>query len=138
MFKKVVKCKPDIMPLIFSNQFFEKRLSFRERNMKLLLETVTYIRVTCIITMKTGTYIMQCRKYYLHNCNSNSHLHNYNKNCHPHICRRNCQLHMCYRNFLWHNCNRNSIIVTERSTSIKVTASTTSKPTKMQQTLPLA
>ena len=31
---------------MFSDQFYEKRLSFRERNMKLLQETVTYIRVT--------------------------------------------------------------------------------------------
>ena len=42
---------------MFSDQFYEKRLSVRERNMKLLLETVTYIAiketVTCIITMET-------------------------------------------------------------------------------------
>ena len=42
---------------MFSGQFYEKSLSVRERNMKLLLETVTYIaikeRVTCIITIET-------------------------------------------------------------------------------------
>ena len=49
---------------MFSDQFYEKRLSVRERNMKLLLETVTYIvikgRVTCIITMETVMCIMHC------------------------------------------------------------------------------
>ena len=42
---------------MFSGQFYEKRLSVRDRNMKLLLETATYIaikeRVTCIIAMET-------------------------------------------------------------------------------------
>ena len=65
---------------MFSDKFYEKRLSIRERNMKLLLETVTYIaikeRVTCIITMETIMCIMYCRKYHLHNCNRDSHLHN--------------------------------------------------------------
>ena len=42
---KVVKCKPDIMPLLFFGQFYEKRQSLRERNMKLLLKTVTYIAI---------------------------------------------------------------------------------------------
>ena len=64
---------------MFSDQFYEKRLSFRERNMKLLLETVTYIRVTCKITMETVMCIMHCRKYHLHDCNRDSHLHNCNK-----------------------------------------------------------
>ena len=42
---------------MFCGQFYEKRLSVRESNMKLLLETATYIaikeRVTCIIEMET-------------------------------------------------------------------------------------
>ena len=44
---------------MFSDQFYEERLSVRERNMKLeyLLEAVTYIAikegVTCIIAMET-------------------------------------------------------------------------------------
>ena len=46
---------------MFSGQFYEKRLSVRERNMKLLLETVTYIaikeRVTCIITMDVYSHV---------------------------------------------------------------------------------
>ena len=47
---------------MFSGQFYEKRLSVREKNMKLLLETVTYIaikeRVTCINAMETVMCIM--------------------------------------------------------------------------------
>ena len=40
-----MKCKFDIMPsaLMFSGQFYEKWLSVREKNIKLLLETGTYI-----------------------------------------------------------------------------------------------
>ena len=57
---------------MFFDQFYEKRLPFRERNLKLLLETVTYIavkeRVTCIITIETVKCIMHCRKYHPHNC----------------------------------------------------------------------
>ena len=97
---------------MFSGQFYEKRLSIREKNIKLLLETVAYIaikeRLTCIITLDTVTYIMHCRKYDLLNYKRDSHLHNYNKNYHPHICCSNCHLHMCYRNVYLYNCNRNS------------------------------
>ena len=61
-------------PLTFSGQFYEKWVSVRERNIKLLLDTVTYIAtaetVTCIIT-----------KYHLHDGNRDSHVHNFNKNC---------------------------------------------------------
>ena len=57
---------------MFSGQFYEKRLSVRESNMKLLFETVTYIaikeRVTYIITIEAVIYIMHYRKYHLHNC----------------------------------------------------------------------
>ena len=42
---------------MLSDQFYEERLSVRERNMKFLLETFTYIatkeRVTNIIAMET-------------------------------------------------------------------------------------
>ena len=42
---------------MFSDQFYEERLSVRERKMELLLETVTYIaikeRITCITAMET-------------------------------------------------------------------------------------
>ena len=73
-----------------SGQFYEKRQSVRERNMKLLLETVTYTaikeRVTCIIAIETVMCIMHHRKYRLYNCNRDSYLHNFNKHCHPHIC----------------------------------------------------
>ena len=47
---------------MFSDQFYEERLSVREQNMKLLLETVTYIAIkerdTCIIAMETVTCII--------------------------------------------------------------------------------
>ena len=47
---------------MFSDQFYEERLSVRERNMKLLLETVTYVaikeRVTCIIAIETVACII--------------------------------------------------------------------------------
>ena len=50
---------------MFSGQFYEKRLSVRERNMKSLLETVIYtaikVRVTCIITIETVICIMHCK-----------------------------------------------------------------------------
>ena len=46
--------------------FFEKWASVRERNLKLLLETVAPIAtaetVTCIITVRLVIYIMHCRK----------------------------------------------------------------------------
>ena len=80
------------------NQFFEKWVSFRERSIKLLLESVTCITET----------FMPCRKYHLDNCNRDSHLPKYKQNCHPHIWWKNCHLHKCCRNFLLSNCNRNS------------------------------
>ena len=74
---------------MFSGQFYEKWVSVRERNIKLLLETVTYIAttetVTCIITIEIVMCIMHCRKYYLHDCNRDFDMHNLNKNCHPHL-----------------------------------------------------
>ena len=70
--------------LMLSSQFYEKWLSVRERNIKLLLETVTYIAttetVTCITTIELVMCIMHCRKYYLHHCNRGIHLHSFNKN----------------------------------------------------------
>ena len=45
---------------MFSDQFYEDRMSVRERNKKLLLETVT-----CVAS-----------KSHLHDCNGNSHVHN--------------------------------------------------------------
>ena len=47
---------------MFSGRFYEKRLSVRERNMKMLLETVTYLAIK--------------EKTLLHNYNRNSHVHN--------------------------------------------------------------
>ena len=56
---------------MFVGQFYEKWMLVIERNIKLLLETVTYIAiaetVTCTITIETVTCIMHCRKYHLHN-----------------------------------------------------------------------
>ena len=63
---------------MLSGQFYEKWVSVRERNIKLLLETVTYIAttetVTCITTIEIVMCIIHCRKYYLHDCNRQSHL----------------------------------------------------------------
>ena len=87
---------------MFSGQFYEKWVSVRERNIKLLLETVTYIAttetVTCIIAIEIVMGIMHCRKHYLRDCNRDSHVHNFNKNSHPHISCNNFHLHKCYRN----------------------------------------
>ena len=56
---------------MFSGQFYEKWVSFRERDIKLLLETATYIAtteiITCIIKIKVVMCVMHCRKYHLHN-----------------------------------------------------------------------
>ena len=66
---------------MFSGQFYKKTLSVKERNMKLVFETVTYIaikeRVTYIITKETVLGIMHHKKYHLHTCNRDSNLHNY-------------------------------------------------------------
>ena len=64
MFTKVVKCKPDIMPLnVFWSILWNEAVS-REMNMKLLLETVACIaikeRVTCIITIKITIKTVTC------------------------------------------------------------------------------
>ena len=99
---------------MFSGQFYEKWMSVGERNIKLLLEAVTWMATletgTPIIAIEIVMCIMHCRKYHLHDCNRDSHLHNFNKNCHPHICCRNFHLHKCCRNFQLYNCNRNSCL----------------------------
>ena len=68
--------------LMLSGQLYEKWVPVRERNLTLLLETVTCIAateiVTCIITVEIVMCTMHCRKYYLHNCNRDSHVHNFN------------------------------------------------------------
>ena len=46
---------------MFSGQFYEKKLPVRERNMKLLPETVSYIAI---------------KESHLHNYNRHSHVHN--------------------------------------------------------------
>ena len=72
---------------MFSGQFYEKWVSVREMNIKLLLETVTYIATTetatCIITIEIVVRIMHCRKYHLPDCNRDSHVHNFNKKLSP-------------------------------------------------------
>ena len=64
---------------MFSGQFYEKWVSVRERNLKLLLETVAYIAtaetVTCIIAIEIVMCIMHCEKYYLHDCSRDSLVH---------------------------------------------------------------
>ena len=71
------------------------KMGIQEGNIKLLLENVTYITttetVTCIITIKIVMCIMHCGKYYLHDCNRDSHVHN-----------------NCSRKYHWHNCNKTS------------------------------
>ena len=51
---------------MFPGQFYEKCVSVRERNIKLLLETVIYIAitetVTSIIAIEIVVCIMHCRK----------------------------------------------------------------------------
>ena len=88
---------------MFSGQFYEKWISLRESNIKLLLEAVTYMATketaTYIITTQIVMCIMHCRKYHLHDCNRDSHLDNLNKNCHPHICCRNFHLQKFCKNF---------------------------------------
>ena len=52
-------------------------MSVRGRNIKLLLEAVTYMATTetatCIITTEIVMCVMPCRKYHLHDCNRDSH-----------------------------------------------------------------
>ena len=60
MFRKVVRCKSDIMPLKVFWPIFKKE-AVREGNMKLLLETVTYIAI---------------KESHLHNYNRHGHVHN--------------------------------------------------------------
>ena len=57
---KKVKGYDALCLLMLSDQFYEKWVSVRERNIKLLPETVTYIATTS----------------HLHNYNRNSHVHN--------------------------------------------------------------
>ena len=60
MFTKVVRCKPDIMPLnVFWSILWKEAV--REKNTKLLLETLTYIAI---------------KESHLHNRNRHSHVHN--------------------------------------------------------------
>ena len=51
---------------MFSGQFYEKWMSVRERNIKLLLEAVTYVATmettTCTITIEIVMYIMHFRR----------------------------------------------------------------------------
>ena len=118
---------------MFSGKFYEKRLSFREKNMKMLLETATYKgmkeRITCIITIDTVMCIMHHRKYHLHNCNRDSHLHNWNKNCHPETVTCICATETS--NCITATETVTCIIVKERPTNIQITEITNSKPEKM-------
>ena len=88
---------------MFSGQFYETWMSVREGNVKLLLETVTYMttteRATYIITIEIVMWIMHFGKYHLDDCNRDFHLDNFNENCHPHIGCRNFHLHKCCRTF---------------------------------------
>ena len=52
---------------MFSGQFYEKWMSVRERNIKLLLEAVTYMATTetatCIITIEIVTHIFAAETF---------------------------------------------------------------------------
>ena len=67
---------------MFSGQFYGKWMSVRARNIKLLLEAVTYMATTetatCIVTTEIVMCIMHCRKYHLYDCKRDPHLHNFN------------------------------------------------------------
>ena len=129
---------------MFSGQFYEKRLPVRERSMKFLLETVTYIatkeRVTCIIEIpiETVMYIIHCAKYHVHNCNRDSHLHKTIKIV-THIFARETVTCICAAETsicVIATETVTCIIATERSTNIPETESSSSKPAKWQQTSP--
>ena len=57
-------------------------MSVREKTIKLLLETVTYMATmetsTCITTIEIVMCTMHCRKYHLHDRKRDSHLRNFN------------------------------------------------------------
>ena len=104
-----------------------------EKNMTLLLETVTYIvileRVTCIITIDNQFQQMA----YLHNCIITIKVvtHVFAAETVTSICAP--EISHCITATETVTC----ITVTERSNNIPITESTTSKPAKMQQTLSL-
>ena len=106
---------------MFSDQFYEERLSVAEWNMKLLLETVM-----CI---------MHCRKYHLHNCNRDSCIIIIKIVTHIFVAETvTCICAAETSNCIIATETITCIIVTERSTNTPVTESATSKPAKMQQT----
>ena len=111
---------------MFSDQFYEEGLLVRERNMKLLLETVMWI--------------MHCRKYHLYSCNRTPiciitikiFIHIFVAKTDTCICAAETS------NSIIATETVTCIIVTERSNNIPITESITSKPAKMQHTLSLA
>ena len=119
---------------MFSGQFYEMRLSVRERNMKLLFETVTYIaikeRLTCIITIETVICIMHCRKYHLHYCTETP-ICIITKKIVTRVFATETVSCICAAetsNCITATGTGTCIIATERSTNTPVTESTTSKP----------
>ena len=117
---------------MFSGQFYEKRLSVRERNIKFLLETATYM------AMK--------KKSYLHIYNRNSHVRNALQKItatEAPICIITIKIfnHIFAAETVTCICAAENstcivatktvtcITATERSTNLPVTDSTTSKPT---------
>ena len=107
------------MPLnVFLSIFW--KAGVRERNVKLALETVTYIAateiVTWIVTIEIIMYMMHCRKY---------HLHNGNRDC---IISIKIVTHIfAAKTFICRDAaeTSNCIIATERSTNITLAESTT-------------
>ena len=109
---------------MFSCQFYEKWMPFRERNMKVL-----YTWKCCLHSYNRNSDLHFTTKAVMHcrNCNRDSHLHKYNKNCHPHIQCRNC--HYCINaaetsNSTIANETVKCMIATKRPTNTTVTEST--------------
>ena len=101
---------------MFSSQLYEKRLSVRERYMKLLLEIVTYIAIkentTCIIATEAPICIITI-------------------NVVAHIVAAETVSCICaaeISNYIIATETATCITAPERSTNIPVTESTTSKP----------
>ena len=129
-----MKCKFDIMHFAFwcflVNFMKNGYLLVRERNIKLLLKTVTYIAtietVTCIITIEIVMCKMHCRKYYLHDCNRDSHMYNFNKIVtHIFPAETTCIDAVETSNCIIATETVSCIIATKRSTNIIVAESTT-------------
>ena len=109
--------------LMLSGQFYEKWVSVWERNIKLLLETVTYIATTetvtcinaaetsnCIVARERVTYIIATKR------STNIDVAESTTNITAiepqklHNCNRCWHLHNCYIKYQLHSSNRNCLL----------------------------